>query len=59
MRNAGRKFVVWVKQDGEWESRGDVKGEREASREAAECRAFGVVAKAMPVGERPAEAKAS
>lgn len=59
MRNAGRMFVVWVKQDGEWESRGDVMGEREASKEAAECRAFGIVAKAVPVGERPNERKAS
>lgn len=54
-----RLFVVWVKQDGEWESRGEPMEERQASREASECRAFGIPAKAVPVGKRPEEKKAS
>ena len=55
----GRPFVIWVKQDGQWESRGAPMDERAAYREVADCRAFGIVAKALPVGKQPEEAKAS
>ena len=55
----GRLFVIWVKQDGEWESRGEPMDERAAYKEAGECRAYGVAAKAVPVGRRPDEQKAA
>lgn len=55
----GRQFVLWVKDADGWESRGEPMDERKAVKEAAECRAFGMAAKAVPVGERPTEAKAS
>ena len=47
------KYLVWVKDGGTWEARGDADlTEREAVKLASEMRAFGMLAKAYPVFEQ-------
>lgn len=50
-----KKFIVWIKQDGQWGEQGDGPlTAKQAYRISNEiCHDFGILVKILPVGEEP------